>query len=215
MKRYFFVLLLLTVNIAQAQQHFVTFKSTEIDEVIKKRMKHSWRENNPVALSDLCYLMITYFGYDDKVHQGELIVNCKVAQEVIEIFKELFNHKFPIKQMKLVDEYDADDERSMMANNTSAFCSRPITGTTDKWSKHSYGIAIDVNPRENPYVKGNTVLPKNAEIYLNRSLKNIKGFITHTSICYKIFTKYGWKWGGNWQTIQDYQHFEKEFRDIE
>jgi len=133
-----------------------------------------------------------------------------VAIEVVEIFREIYKAKFPIAKMKLIDDYGANDDLSMADNNTSAFCVRSAQGYDDKYSKHSYGVAIDINPVQNPYVKGEIILPKSGESYLDRQ-KVRKGMIVEDHVVYRAFIKRGWIWGGKWQGLQDYQHFEKDF----
>lgn len=188
-------------------------ESSTITPEIQKRMYYSWKENNPIPLEDLRYITVLHWGFDDVVHRGELVVHKNVALEVIEIFEELYNEKFPIEKMILIDEYFANDEASMEDNNSSAFCSRPITGTTNRFSLHSYGIAIDINPKINPYVKGEVVLPESGRAYLNRD-QSVQGIINMDSCCYKIFKSKGWVWGGNWKSPKDYQHFEKDLEVI-
>ena len=131
-----------------------------------------------------------------------------MVRKVFSLFKELYDVKYPIYQMKLVDEYDASDFKSIEANNTSAFNYRYIENTTTL-SKHAYGMAIDINPIENPYVFNGNVEHKSSEEYINRSKFKI-GMITSDDDCVKIFKKYGWTWGGDWINPKDYQHFEKE-----
>jgi hypothetical protein len=169
----------------------------------------SWQENTPVKLEELSYVNVTYWGFDDTEHIGEMIVHEKLAQEVIDIFKELYEAKFPIEKIKLIDEYDADDNLSMADNNSYAFCSREVTGKKGKFSNHSYGIAIDINPVQNPYVKGDIVLPEEGNNYLNREDIR-KGMIIKGDMCYNAFKSRGWTWGGEWKSLKDYQHFEKE-----
>ena len=161
-----------------------------------------------IDIKDLAYLQITYWGFDEKSHIGEMIVNKKVAEEVLDIFKEVYENKYPIEKIRLIDEYSANDEESMQDNNTSAFCYR-VVKNSKKLSKHSLGIAIDVNPLYNPYIDGKRLEPANAEIYKDRSI-NVKGLIKKGDALYNAFIKRGWKWGGNWKTKKDYQHFEKE-----
>lgn len=198
---------LLCMNVCAAE-HFEAHSSI-ITEDLRTKMRYSWKENNPVALADLRYITVFHWGFDGRVHSGELVVHKDLALEVIEIFKELFDNRFPIEKMVLIDAYQANDEASMQDNNTSAFCSRPITGMTDRFSLHSYGVAIDINPKINPYVKQGTVLPESGRAYLDRT-QNIPGLINQESICYKAFKSRGWEWGGEWKSLQDYQHFEKE-----
>lgn len=181
---------------------------TPIPSAIQKEMKlYTWHANCPVPLSDLSYLRLTYWGYDNKPHQGELIVNKALAKEVTLIFKKLYQEKFPIQQMKLMTVFHGNDDASLAANNTAAFNCRPVTGQKI-FSQHSYGRAIDINPLINPYVKGHTILPPTGAQFVDRS-QPYPGKITHSSLIYKEFTKKSWDWGGNWHDLQDYQHFEK------
>lgn len=177
-------------------------------EVIHKIEGVSWKKEAPVKLEDLSYVRVLYWGFDEKEHVGELIVHKKIAQEITDIFKELYNAKFPIEKIKLIDEYEANDDLSMADNNTSSFCFRGITGGKGTLSKHSYGIAIDINPIQNPYIKGEKISPKAGRQYIDRG--NIrKGMIVKDSICYKTFKEKGWIWGGEWKSLKDYQHFQK------
>ena len=178
-------------------------------KVMDRIRKHSWREGCPVELDDLAYMRIAHWGYDNKVHMGEMIVHQAYAPGLKKVFRELFKKKFPIQRMRLVDEYGGDDNRSMLANNTSAFNCRPMTGYKKKYSKHAWGGAIDVNPLYNPYVKrrGTVVQPEAGRPYVDRS-KKAKGLIRKGDVCHKAFSKQGWRWGGLWRTVKDYQHFE-------
>lgn len=177
-------------------------------EVISRIEGVSWKNEAPVKLDDLSYVKVLYWGFDDKKHTGELIVHKKVAEEITQIFKELYEAKFAIEKMRLIDEYEANDDLSMADNNTSAFCFREVTGKKGTLSKHSYGIAIDINPVQNPYVKGDRISPEAGKEYIDR--KNVrKGMIVKDDICYKAFKERGWIWGGEWKTLKDYQHFQK------
>jgi hypothetical protein len=185
------------------------FEYRPIDKDIEKIISGvSWKQNNTVKIDDLCYVTVTYWGFDEKPHIGELIVSKEIGKEVVEIFKELYDAKFPIMKIKLIDEYDANDSKSMEDNNTSAFCYREVEGKPGKLSKHSYGIAIDINPVQNPYVYKEKVSPESGSDYLDRS-KQSKGMIVANDVCYKAFTSRGWTWGGNWKYEKDYQHFQK------
>jgi len=186
--------------------------SSPITDQIKTKMTHSWREDNPVPLNNLQYILLNYWGFDRCVHQGELIAHKDVANEIIEIFEELFDKQYPIEKMLLMDTYQADDDLACEDNNSSAFCSRPITGSTSKWSLHSYGFAIDINTLLNPYQKGDVVVPAHKKDFLDRTI-DCHGVITEEDLCYKAFISRGWKWGGHWYKdfgLVDYQHFEKE-----
>jgi len=176
---------------------------------VKNKMKKSssWRPGCPVPLEDLRYLRLTYLGYDNKFHKGEMVVHSQVAHEVTAIFKELYEREFPIEKMKLIDSYNGSDGKSMADNNTSAFNCRNVAGT-NKLSKHAYGLAIDINPVVNPYVRGSKVSPSKGRAYLDRKLGS-PGMIIRNGPCYSSFVSRGWTWGGNWNSVKDYQHFQK------
>ncbi len=178
-------------------------------KVVARVKQHSWRKGCPVELDDLAYMRIAHRGYDGEVHLGELIVHKAYAPGLKEVFAELFAAKFPIQRMRLVDDYQGDDNRSMQANNTSAFNCRPMTGYKKKFSKHAYGGAIDINPLHNPYFKkrSNVVQPAEGRPFLNRR-QDQQGMIKKGDTCHKAFAKRGWRWGGLWRSVQDYQHFE-------
>ena len=168
----------------------------------------TWRQNCPVSIKNLAYVELSYWGFDNKAHQGTLIVNKKLAPEVVDIFKILFEHHFPIQQMRPIEEFQGDDLASMRANNTSAFNCREVTDLPGTFSQHSYGRAIDINPLINPYVYKKSISPKEGAIHVNRN-QPAKGKISKGDIVYRTFTRFGWDWGGNWYDTQDYQHFEK------
>jgi hypothetical protein len=178
------------------------------EHIQQKMMNVSFKEESPVSMEQLRYVQVTYWGFDNQAHSGEMIIHEKLAEEVTLIFKELYQNHFSIEKMKLIDEYGASDERSMEDNNTSAYCCREITGKKGVFSNHSYGIAIDINPVQNPYIKGDIVLPEEGEMYVDRQ-KIEKGKIIKNDICYKAFISRGWMWGGDWSSPKDYQHFEK------
>ncbi len=187
-----------------------------ITDQIFEQMSYSWKDNNPVPIEDLRCISISYWGFDDEVHQGSLIIHEKVAEEVVEIFKEIFEAEFPIEKIMFVDVYKGIDESSAQDNNSYSFCSRPITGQVGVFSKHSYGLAIDINPLYNPYSRGELLVPKTGAEYLDRK-NNVKGMIHTDTICYQAFIKRGWKWGGDWQQSRGYvdlHHFEKDPRDV-
>lgn len=167
----------------------------------------SYKDGCTLPYEDLKYIKVKHIGFDNKTHDGELIVNKAIAEDTIKIFKELYDYKYPIEKIVLIDEYDADDEASMEDNNSSAFNFRVIAGT-DKISKHAYGMAIDINPLYNPYFSKIGILPVGSKSYADRML-NSSYMISHDDICYKIFLKYGFTWGGDFKDFKDYQHFEK------
>ncbi|HWS31210.1 MAG TPA: M15 family metallopeptidase [Actinoplanes sp.] len=167
----------------------------------------SWRPGCPVAIADLRRVKLTYWGFDEVRHRGELIVHKSVARGVVDVFHTLYSMRFPIRKMVPVDRYGGDDNASMAADNTSAFNCRPKTGSTTGFSVHSYGKAIDVNTVENPYVKGTVVQPPAGKAFTNR--ENVRpGMIRHGDRVWRAFTKHGFTWGGDWTSLKDYQHFE-------
>jgi hypothetical protein len=183
--------------------------STEpIDGHVRERIVgNSWHRGCPVALGDLRLLRVTYWGFDDRPHRGRLVVNERYDEQLVAVMKRLYHLRFPIRRMQLVDHFDASDHRSMNADNTSAFNCRFVAGTT-RWSMHAYGLAIDVNPIENPYVSGTHVSPPAGEPYADRS-RHAPGMIHAGDEVFEAFAKKaGWEWLGDGpQTIRDYQHF--------
>lgn len=177
------------------------------DNIYEKMIGNSIPDKDSVDKDSLDYLKITYYGFDNKTHIGDMVVSKKVSKEVIDIFKELYENKYPIEKVSIIDNYGADDELSMSDNNTSSFCYRVIDGSK-VLSNHSKGLAIDINPLINPMVKNGVVSPKKGQDYIERN-ENIKGMIKKGDACYNAFTKRGWTWGGEWSNLKDYQHFEK------
>ncbi|MBE5852055.1 MAG: M15 family metallopeptidase [Lachnospiraceae bacterium] len=168
--------------------------------------------NCQISLDDLRYVSVLYYNFNDHEKHGELICNKDIAQDLVEIFYELYLAQYPIEKIRLIDEYNADDELSMADNNTSCFNYRVVAGT-DRLSKHSYGLAIDINPFFNPYVTYKNgepnCAPAGSEYYMDRT-KDFAYKITTEDLAYKLFTEHGFTWGGNWKSSKDYQHFEKK-----
>lgn len=188
-----------------AEKGFAIF---DLDDMFKGSITDvSWKEGCPVSLDDLRYVQVLYKGFDDSVHIGGIVVHYKVAEEILEIFKELYDVAYMIERIRPIYHYTADDDLSMEANNTSAFNYRVVEGSTNL-SKHSYGIAIDINPVQNPYVRGDHVSPEAGNAYLDRSLPK-QGMILAGDPCYEAFVSRDWTWGGHWNTMKDYQHFQK------
>lgn len=188
------------------------FYFEEIKDDIKARIQgKSYKEDCKVPYEDLRYVRVLYYGFDEKTHIGELIVNKAIAPDIVDIFTELYEKQYPIEQMVLVDEYDADDNTSMAADNTSSFNYRCVPGSTHL-SKHALGLAIDINPLYNPYIQytknGTTVLPVEGTEYADRTL-DCPYYIDENDLCYQAFTKRGFTWGGFWEDEPDYQHFQK------
>ena len=189
------------------------FSQQEITDALFVRIKgKSYKDNCTTSLSDLRYLQVLHYNTEGEVLKGELICHQSISEDLLTIFRELYKAKYPIERMVLVDEYDADDEASMQANNSSAFNFRYVSGTKSL-SRHSRGMAIDINPLYNPYVRqrnGRTVVePTNAEAYVDRT-KDFPYKIVRGDLCYRLFKKYGFIWGGDWKNSKDYQHFEKK-----
>lgn len=188
------------------------FTRVEIDETLLKRIYgKSYKENCTILKDNLRYIKVLHYNLENEICVGELICHKNISEDLLEIFRALFNAEYPIQKMILIDQFDADDERSMQANNTSCFNYRFIPGTS-KLSSHSEGYAVDINPRYNPYVKniGRQVIykPRNASEYTNR-ISDFPYKINHEDLCYKEFKKRGFTWGGDWKSLKDYQHFEK------
>lgn len=165
-----------------------------------------------IPLQDLRYVKIRYVDFDGKKQNGELICNQKIAQDLVEIFSELYDRQYPLASVRLVDDFGGDDLASMEADNTSCFNFREVTasgGGSHKLSLHAYGLAVDLNPLYNPYVKKGKILPQSAKPYANR--KNANPYrIDHEDLAYQLFTSHGFTWGGDWKSLKDYQHFEKK-----
>ena len=161
---------------------------------------------------ELDTLQVQHVDGNGHTQQGVIICNKMIAKDLREIFVELYKAKYPIERIRPISEYGNDDERSMRANNTSCYCYRVVEGST-KLSKHAQGLAIDINPLYNPCVKrkkDGTLLiqPATGKPYTDRS-KTFKYKITQQDLCYRLFIQHGFRWGGAWRSLKDYQHFEK------
>lgn len=180
------------------------------DDIFEKMQGKSYKENCTVPREELRYLRILHVGFDNNTHGGELIVNKRIAEDVLDIFKELYKAGYQIEKVRLIDEYNAQDELSMRDNNSSAFNFRYISYSTTL-SKHAMGLAVDINTLYNPYIKqvdGRlNIEPANAVNYVDRN-RQFPHKIDHDDLCYKLFTKHGFEWGGDWEDSKDYQHFE-------
>ena len=187
------------------------FYMTEISDDLLERMKgKSFKDDCTVQKEDLRYIHVLHKDLDGSVKEGEMVLNKYIAEDVMEIFKELYAADYPIERVRRADEYDADDEMSMRDNNSSSFNFRFISHTT-KVSKHGLGMAVDINPLYNPYIKevdGQTVIePATGEPYVDRSA-DFAYKIDENDLCYKLFKEHGFEWGGSWSDRKDYQHFE-------
>lgn len=180
-----------------------------IHPVTAAELGASCRPGCPVGPGQLRRIDLDYLGFDNRTHRGELIVHEGLATEVIAIFEQLYQLRYPIERISTVEHYPgADDELSMEDNNTSAFNCRSLPGS-DRWSQHAYGRAIDLNPLLNPYIDGTGAFePKNAAAYLDRS-RSDPGLLHDGDPAVRAFTDRGWRWGGHWRSPVDYQHFER------
>jgi len=182
------------------------------DSVFHRMQGRSWPEGCTIRRADLRYLRLTHVDAESKEHVGEMVCNKAIANDLIEIFKELYRQKYPIQRIRLIDDYEAVDERSMRDNNSSCFCYRKVSGTT-KLSKHAMGMAVDINTLFNPYVRtgkdGRRIVePATATKYVDRR-KTFPYKIVKGDLLYRLFVQHGFKWGGSWRTMKDWQHFEK------
>lgn len=183
-----------------------------IEEATADRMTSSWREGCPVPLEDLRLVTVSHWGYDGGVHTGELVVHVDHAADILAVMEELFATRYPMERMELVDVYGGDDDASMAANNTSAFNCREVAGRPGVWSQHAYGLAIDVNPLVNPYVRADgKVVPPQGASFTDRS-RPVPGLIVAGDTVVTAFESIGWTWGGTWRGGKDYQHFSASGR---
>ena len=180
------------------------FRAT-VSPVTALRLGSSHRADCPTAVADLRLLRVTHLGFDGQARTGELVVHRAQAAQVVEVFRRLYAARFPVHRMVTVDRYGGNDDASMAANNTSAYNCRTTTGGSS-WSEHAYGTALDINPVQNPYVRGTTVEPEAGRAYLDRS--DVRpGMVTAGDVVVRAFAAAGWSWGGDFRTLKDYQHF--------
>lgn len=189
------------------------FAAEAISDAVFQRMQgKTYKKECTIPRHSLRYVKVLHINGSGKTQLGELVCSEAVAKDLVEIFRALYDAAYPIERMVLIDNYDAQDEPSMSANNTSCFNFRFIAGTK-KLSNHSRGRAIDINPLYNPYVKRRAngtlfVSPEKGRPYADRT-KTFKYKISHKDLCFKLFKKHGFIWGGDWRSLQDFQHFEK------
>ena len=180
-------------------------------DAVRNKLRWSWRRGCPVGPVELRLLRADYWGFDKRVHRGELIVHRDHARRVLVVLGKLFKAGYPIQRLKVVDAYRADDDRSMAANNTSGFNCRRVSGSSS-WSEHAVGRAVDLNPLRNPYVtRGGRVSPPAGRPYANRA-RRAAGMIHANDLVVRAFAAAGWRWGGYWSGSRDYQHFSSTGR---
>src|SRR4051795_1603064 len=170
-------------------------------------LPHSWHPGCPVAPSGLRPLRLSYWGFDGRRHSGVLIVNARAVAPLTSVFARLYAARFPLRRLRPIDAYGGSDERSLEADNTAAFnCRYAVAAGPKRWSAHAYGLAIDVNPVENPYLEGGRVHPRAGRAYLDRS-RYRRGMAVRGGVPVSAFASAGWVWGGRWTGSPDYQHF--------
>lgn len=181
------------------------------DEIKEKITGVSFHENDNITYDDLRYLNVLYVDFEGNTQKGEIICNKAIADDLVEIFKELYDNEYQIDKIRLIDEYGGDDDLSCDDNNTSCFNYR-VVGGTDSLSKHALGLAIDINPFQNPYITYpngvERISPVGSEPYADRS-SGLPHMILEGDLCYNLFIEHGFTWGGHWKTLKDYQHFQK------
>ena len=186
-----------------------------IGPALRDRMRYSHHPGCPVRFTDLRYLRMKFIGFDDQVHLGEMVVHEDYAAAVTDVFEQLYDARWPIRRMRLVDDYHGDDNRSMAANSTSGYNCRRVAGS-DSWSAHAYGAAIDINPVQNPYVTATSISPPAGRRFaaIDRSARGPlpAGAIQAGDVVIRAFSRVGWEWGGDWLSSKDYQHFSAPAR---
>ena len=196
-------LVLLAASSAQAPPFAAT-----VSRVTRADLGASWHAGCPVAPGRLRRVRLTYWGFDGKAHTGALFVNTHTVPDVKRIFARMYAGRFQIRRMRTIDAYAGSDDRSMAADNTSAFnCRYAVAPGPPRWSAHAYGRAIDVNPVENPYLERRRVLPPAGRAFLDRTDAR-RGMALAGGLVVRSFEAAGWKWGGRWAGSPDYQHFE-------
>ena len=184
------------------------FEALPIPPAVEARMRGvSYPEDAEIKMDDLRYLKLSYFDFDGSPQVGEMVCNKAIAGDLVEIFRELYEARYPIRSIRLIDDFGGDDEASMAADNTSCFNYRRKTGMREL-SKHARGLAVDINPFENPYVRPSRVRPAGAKAFADRT-RDFPHKIDKEDLCYRLFRAHGFSWGGTWRSVQDYQHFEK------
>jgi len=182
-----------------------------IEEVPEEVLaRSSWTEGCPVTVEELRYLTVSHFGFDEEFHTGEIIVNVAVAEDIVEVFRRLHADRFPIEQMRVTTLEEVDDHPTGDFNETGSFVCRPAVGSAN-WSYHAYGLAIDVNPFHNPYLKGDLVIPELASAYTDRDAERV-GMVLPGDVVVEAFSDVGWSWGGDWNTLKDWMHFSTSGR---
>ena len=176
----------------------------KIWKVSAAELRHSYRPGCPVGPAQLRRLEVSHWDFAGRRRVGSIVVAAREARDVRSAFRKIYAARFPIRRLRPVDVYKGSDDASMAADNTSGFNCRFVSGTR-RWSQHAYGLAIDINPVENPYVDGGRVRPPAGRRYLDRSRVR-PGMVVAGDVVLRAFASIGWSWGGRWSS-PDYQHF--------
>lgn len=207
------MLLLFLPLLSFSQKRLPGFSVSMIPDAVFARMQgKSYPAACPVRRQDLRHLKLLHVDLEGHVRHGEMVCNKAIANDVLEIFEQLYEHRYPIASVRLIDDFGASDEASMRANNSSSFCYRVVRGSK-KLSAHAKGMAVDINTLYNPCVRRSrsgklTVQPSVAAKYADRR-GSFPYKIERGDLVWKLFTSRGFKWGGAWKSVKDYQHFEK------
>lgn len=178
-----------------------------VSKVTAADLPHSWHRGCPVGPAQLRRLTVRYWGFDRRAHIGSVVVNTRAVDPLTRVFSRLYLARFPIRKLRPIDAYGGSDERSLAADNTAAFnCRYAVASGPKRWSVHAYGLAVDINPVENPYLEGGRVHPRAGRAYLDRR-KVRPGMAVTGGPLVRAFAAIGWKWGGRWTGSPDYQHF--------
>lgn len=172
--------------------------------------RSTWKLACPVRADQLDWIRLTYVGFDGKRHSGELLAREDVSADLVTVFRALWDARFPIEEMRITEERELDLKPTGDGNNTGAFvCRHQRSGST--FSEHAYGLAVDVNPFQNPYHRGEVVIPELASAYLDRKEKR-PGMIFEDGPVVAAFDRIGWGWGGRWRSLTDLHHFSRNDR---
>lgn len=180
--------------------------SAQISTPSRATLRYSWHSGCPVGVDGLRLIKMTYWGMDHRPHQGEMVVNAHVATKIAKVFHTLYDERYPIRRMELVDKYKGSDFASIEADNTSAFNCRNATGSSN-WSQHAYGLAVDLNTCENPYVYSSGHIDHPHCVKYGNRHRHDPGLIHDDDEVVRAFRSIGWGWGGHWGGPWDFQHF--------
>jgi D-alanyl-D-alanine carboxypeptidase len=174
--------------------------------------RSTWREECPVSVEELSYLTVTFYGFDGLPHIGELIVNARYGEAMLGVFRTVYEQRFPLEQMRVITYPELDAPPTGDFNDTTGFVCRPVVASDSGWSMHAYGLAVDLNPFHNPYLRNDVVVPELASAYTDRASKRPGMLLADDPSSIAIidaFADIGWEWGGNWQTLKDWMHFSE------